>query len=188
MLGQKIGYIRVSSLSQSTERQLDSLTLDRVFEEKASGKDIHGRPVLQEMLRFLRQGDQLYIHSMDRCSRNLLDLIKLVTDLTGRGIKITFVKESLTFSGEDDPMAKLMLGVMGSVAEFERCLIKSRQAEGILKAKQKGNVYLGRRPSLSKKQAEELCSRARAGEKRTALAKEFRISRASLYRYLDPTN
>ncbi len=181
--GQKVGYLRVSSITQSTERQLDSLPLDRVFEEKASGKD-QLRPVLQEMLRFLREGDQLFVHSMDRLARNLSDLLKIVTDLTSKGVRVTFVKESLTFTGDDDPMARLMLSIMGGVAEFERSIIRSRQAEGIALAKAKGNVYKGRKPSLNPAKAEELRSRALAGEKKSALAREFKISRETLYSYL----
>ena len=185
-VGQKVGYLRVSSGTQSTERQLDSLTLDRIFEEKASGKD-QLRPVLQEMLRFVREGDQLFVHSMDRLARNLSDLLKIVTDLTSKGVRVTFVKESLTFTGDDEPMAKLMLSIMGGVAEFERSMIRSRQAEGIALAKAKGNVYKGRKPSLNPTQAEQLRCRAQAGEKKAALAREFKISRETLYSYLRAT-
>jgi len=182
-VGQKVGYLRVSSITQSTERQLDSVTLDRIFEEKASGKD-QDRPVLQEMLRFLRDGDHLFVHSMDRLARNLSDLLKIVTDLTSKGVRVTFVKESLTFTGDDDPMARLMLSIMGGVAEFERSMIRSRQAEGIALAKAKGNVYTGRKPSLSPIKAEELRSRVKAGEQKSALAREFKISRETLYSYV----
>lgn len=182
-VGQKVGYLRVSSITQSTERQLDSVTLDRIFEERASGKD-QDRPVLQEMLRFLREGDHLFVHSMDRLARNLSDLLKIVTDLTSKGVRVTFVKESLSFTGDDDPVARLMLSIMGGVAEFERSMIRSRQAEGIALAKAKGNVYTGRKPSLSHVKAEELRSRVKAGEKKSALAREFKISRETLYSYL----
>jgi len=99
-MGQKVGYIRVSTLTQNLERQLDGIALDRAFEEKASGKD-RERPVLQEMLRFLREGDELFVHSMDRLARNLADLLKMVNELTTKGVRVTFVKESLTFTGDD---------------------------------------------------------------------------------------
>ena len=186
-IGQKVGYLRVSSLTQTTERQLDSLTLDRIFEEKASGKD-QQRPVLQEMLRFLREGDELFVHSMDRLARNLSDLLKIVTDLTTKGVRVTFAKECLTFTGDDEPMAKLMLSIMGGVAEFERSMIRSRQSEGSQLAKAKGNVYKGRKPALGPAQAEQLRCRVQAGEPKAALAREFKISRETLYSYLRMAN
>ena len=92
----------------------------------------------------LREGDTVIVHSMDRLARNLDDLRQLVRTLTGRGINIQFVKESLTFTGEDSPMATLLLSVMGAFAEFERALIRERQLEGIALAKQRG-AYKGRR-------------------------------------------
>ena len=183
-MGQKIGYTRVSTLSQNLDRQLDGILLDRVFEEKASGKD-RERPVLQDMLRFLRDGDELFVHSMDRLARNLGDLLKMVNDLTSKGVKVTFAKESLTFTGDDTPMAKLMLALMGGVAEFERSMIRSRQAEGIALAKKnRPQVYAGRKPSLSPAQAEELRTRAQAGEPKAKLAREFGISRETAYSYI----
>lgn len=115
MNGQKIGYIRVSSAEQNTERQLDGLTMDRVFTDKISGKSTD-RPQLQEMLRFVRDGDHLYVHSMDRLARNLIDLRQMVQELTGRGVRITFVKEGLVFNGDDAAMSVLLLSVMGAVA------------------------------------------------------------------------
>ena len=146
MNGQKIGYIRVSSTDQNTERQLDGMVLDRVFTDKVSGKSV-ARPHLQEMLRFVREGDHLFVHSMDRLARNLIDLRQLVQDLTTRGIKVTFVKEGLVFNGDDAAMSVLLLSVMGAVAEFERSILRERQAEGIRIAKTKG-VYKGRKASL----------------------------------------
>lgn len=150
MNGQKIGYIRVSSSDQNTERQLDGLELDRTFTDKVSGKSTD-RPQLQEMLRFVREGDHLLVHSMDRLARNLIDLRQMVQELTKRGVRITFVKEGLTFNGEDAAMSVLLLSVMGAVAEFERAIIKERQAEGIRIARQKG-VYKGRKAALTDEQ------------------------------------
>ena len=97
-----------------------------------------------------------------------------------------FVKESLTFTGEDSPMATLLLSVMGAFAEFERSLILERQREGIAAAKQRGGVYTGRKPVLTTEQAQQLRERAAAGEKKSALAKEFGISRETVYSYLRP--
>jgi DNA invertase Pin-like site-specific DNA recombinase len=180
--GKRIGYIRVSSVDQNTERQLDGVELDKKFTDKASGKDTK-RPQLQAALEYVRDGDVLIVHSMDRLARNLDDLRKLVTDLTGRGVSVHFVKESLDFTPDkESPMAKLLLSVMGAFAEFERALLKERQREGIAIAKAKG-VYKGRKPSLNAGQVEELHKRIAAGEKKAVIAREFGISRETLYQY-----
>lgn len=181
--GQQIAYIRVSSVGQNTARQLDGLALDKTFEDKVSGKDTN-RPALQECLDYLREGDTLHVHSMDRLARNLDDLRRMVKELTGRGVAVKFHKEGLTFTGEDSPMATLLLSMLGAVAEFERSLIAERRQEGIAIAKAKGDVYKGRKPSLSDEKAAELAKRAAAGENKAALAREFGISRATLYTYI----
>ena len=182
MLGQRIGYVRVSSFDQNPERQLEHVQVDKVFTDKASGKDTQ-RPQLDALLDFVREGDTLVVHSMDRLARNLDDLRRLVQQLTRRGVRITFVKEGLTFTGEDSPMANLLLSVMGAFAEFERALIRERQREGIALAKQRG-VYRGRKKALSPGQAAELCRRVASGERKAKLAREFGISRETLYQYL----
>jgi DNA invertase Pin-like site-specific DNA recombinase len=180
--GQLIGYIRVSTLDQNPDRQLEGHPVDKIFTDKASGKDQH-RPRLKELLNYTREGDTVVVHSMDRLARNLDDLRSLVFSLTQRGIKVQFVKESLTFTGEDSPMANLLLSVMGAIAEFERTLIKERQREGIALAKQKG-LYKGRKPKLSSEQIDELRKRIQATETKTQIAKDLNISRYSLYQYL----
>lgn len=182
MNGQKIGYIRVSSAEQNTERQLDGLTMDRIFTDKISGKSTD-RPQLQEMLRFVRDGDHLYVHSMDRLARNLIDLRQMVQELTSRGVRITFVKEGLVFNGDDAAMSVLLLSVMGAVAEFERAILRERQAEGIRIAKAKG-VYKGRKAALTNEQVEEVRRRLAAGVPKAKVAREFRCSRETLYKYL----
>ena len=182
MKGQRIGYVRVSSFDQNLERQLENVKVDKLFSEKASGKDTH-RPELETLLSFVREGDTIVVHSMDRLARNLDDLRRLVQSLTKRGIRIEFIKENLTFTGEESPMSNLMLSVMGAFAEFERALIRERQREGIALAKQKG-VYRGRAKALSDERANELRQRAKAGEKKSHLAREFAISRETLYQYL----
>ena len=116
-------------------------------------------------------------------ARNLDDLRRLVQKLTRRGVRIEFVKECLTFTGEDSPMANLMLSVMGAFAEFERALIRERQREGIALAKQRGS-YRGRKKALSPERAAELLQRVEAGEEKAKLAREFGISRETLYQYL----
>lgn len=182
MHGQRIGYIRVSTLDQNPNRQLEGVQVSRVFIDKASGKDTQ-RPQLDALLSYVREGDTLVVHSMDRLARNLDDLRRMVQQLTRRGVRIEFVKELLTFTGEDSPMANLLLSVMGAFAEFERALIRERQREGISLAKQRG-VYRGRKKALSESRIEELRRRVDAREPKAALAREFGISRATLYEYL----
>jgi DNA invertase Pin-like site-specific DNA recombinase len=177
----RVGYIRVSSLDQNTERQLDGQDLDKVFTDKASGKDTK-RPQLQAALEYLREGDSLVVHSMDRLARNLDDLRRIVLGLTNKGVLVEFVKERLAFTGEDSAMSQLLLSVMGAFAEFERSLIRERQREGIALAKKAG-VYKGRKPSLTDEQARQLRARITAGEKKAALAREFGISRETVYQY-----
>lgn len=181
MKGHRIGYIRISTLDQNTERQLEGMDLDRVFTDKASGKNAE-RPQLRELLLFVREGDTVVVHSMDRLARNLDDLRKLVSNLTRKHVRIEFAKEGLTFTGEDSPMATFMLSVMGAFAEFERALIRERQREGITLAKKRG-AYKGRKKCLSDEQKAELIRRISAGDKKAVLAREFGVSRDTVYKY-----
>jgi len=176
-----VGYIRVSTIDQNTIRQLDGTDVDKTFTDRASGKDVR-RPQLQAALEYLRDGDVLVVHSMDRLCRNLDDLRKTVIDLTAKGVQVQFMKEGLLFTGDDSAMSKLLLSVMGAFAEFERELMKERQREGIALAKKAG-VYKGRKPALTPERAQELRLRVARGEKRAALAREFGISRETLYQY-----
>ncbi|AIL13772.1 hypothetical protein IM40_10670 (plasmid) [Candidatus Paracaedimonas acanthamoebae] len=180
--GKILGYIRVSSFGQNTERQLDGIPLDKVFTDKASGKDTK-RPGLEELLHYARDGDTIVVHSMDRLARNLDDLRELVKGLTEKGIGIRFEKEQLVFTGEDSPMAKLLLSVMGAFGEFERALIRERQLEGIYLAKQKG-LYKGRKKKLTEEAITELKEKVSQGHSKSAIAKELNISRETLYQYL----
>ena len=162
MQGHRIGYVRVSSFDQNPERQLEQTQVSKVFTDKASGKDTQ-RPQLEALLSFVREGDTVVVHSMDRLARNLDDLRRLVQKLTQRGVRIEFLKEGLVFTGEDSPMANLMLSVMGAFAEFERALIRERQREGIALAKQRG-AYRGRKKALSDEQAATLRSDGRRAQ------------------------
>ena len=182
MIGQRIGYVRVSSVEQNTDRQLEGQELARTFTDKASGKDTQ-RPELEQLLRFVREGDTVVVHSMDRLARNLDDLRRLVADLTKRGVKIQFVKESLTFTGEDSPMSNLLLSVMGAFAEFERALIRERQREGVALAKQRG-AYKGRKKTLSPQDVATVKKRIAEGETKAQVARDLGLSRETLYQYL----
>ena len=180
-MGQRVGYQRVSTVDQNTARQLDGVDLDKVFTDTASGKDTK-RPELVRALEYVREGDTLVVHSMDRLARNLEDLRRIVRELTGKGVRVEFVKESLTFTGEDSAMNTLLLSMLGAVAEFERSMILERQREGIAIAKAAGK-YKGRRASLTADQAEELRQRLTTGESVTALARDYGISRQTVYHY-----
>lgn len=186
MNGQQIGYRRVSSVDQNTARQLDGVVLDKVFEDHASGKDTD-RPELVRCLDHVREGDTLHVHSMDRLARNLDDLRRMVKDLTGRGVVVRFHKEGQIFSGQDSPIANLMLSLLGAVAEFERSLILERQREGIAAAKVKG-IYKGRKVSVSPEQVEQIRARAAAGESKTDIAREYGVSRETVYTYIRSAN
>jgi hypothetical protein len=184
--GQLIGYIRVSTELQNTARQeeaLADLKLDKVFTDKASGKDTD-RPQLQAALAHLREGDEFFCYSFDRLSRSLTDLINLVKSLTARGVKVQFIKESLTFTNDNNPMSNLLLGVMGSLSEWERAVIRERQLQGIAIAKSNG-VYKGRKKALSDADVVKLRSLVAAGTPKTQIANEFGISRQTLYAYLN---
>ncbi|GEP28254.1 recombinase family protein [Cryobacterium levicorallinum] len=182
MAGQRVSYVRVSSQDQSTVRQLAGVEVDRTFEDKASGKD-QNRPQLEELIKFVRDGDTVLVHSMDRLARNLDDLRSIVRRLTEKKVQVQFVKEQLTFTGEDNAMSQLLLSVMGAFAEFERSLIRERQREGIALAKKRG-IYRGRAPSLDAPRAVELREKAAAGVSKAELARQFGVSRETVYAYL----
>lgn len=185
MSKRNIGYIRVSSAGQNTDRQLDGVALDVIYEEKVSGKD-RNRPELQNMLKAITTGDTVHVHSMDRLARNMVDLHHLVEEMTGKGATVLFHKENLTFDGaKRDSYADMLLGILGSVAQFERAIIKERQAEGIAKAKE-GGAYAkhGKKPVITQATIDEINRRVEAGEPKARIAKDLKISRDSLYRLL----
>ena len=180
-MGQRVGYLRVSTMDQNTDRQLDGVALDKVFTDKASGKDTH-RPELTRAIDYVREGDTLVVHSMDRLARNLEDLRRIVRELTSKGVRVEFAKESLTFTGEDSAMNTLLLSMLGAVAEFERSMILERQREGIAIARTAGK-YKGRKASLTPAQAAQMRERLAAGDSVTALAADYGVSRQTIYNY-----
>ena len=180
--GKRIGYVRVSSVDQNTVRQLDGIQVDKKFTDKASGKDTN-RPQLQAALDYLRDGDVLVVHSMDRLARNISDLLHTVQTLNDRGVVVEFVKEGLHFTGDDSAMSKLMLTIMGGVAEFERAMIRERQLEGVAKAKEAGK-YRGRQSTMTSVQVQTIRERVAAGCNKAALAREFGVTRQTIYNLL----
>jgi DNA invertase Pin-like site-specific DNA recombinase len=177
----RIGYVRVSSVDQNEQRQLEGVEVDKTFTDKASGKDTK-RPQLQACLEYIREGDVLIVHSMDRLARNVDDLRRIVKELTAKGVQVQFIKEGLTFNGDDSPMSNLLLTMLGAVAEFERSLLRERQREGIAIAKRNG-VYKGRKPSLASERVVEMLAQIAAGEMKSKVARNFGISRETLYQY-----
>lgn len=184
MKGQKVGYVRVSSVEQNTGRQLDGIEVDRLFIDRASGKNTD-RPKFQEMLNYVREGDKIIVHSMDRFARSLKDLVTEVEQLIKQGIAIQFVKENITFTAESTPMDNLMLQLMGAFAQFERSIILERQKEGIKLAALQGK-YKGRVHKLNLEQTYALRKAWQDGlyPSKVALGKAFGISRQAVYRYL----
>ena len=183
--GQVVGYARVSSASQNLDRQLEALRsagCERIFQEKVSGAS-RDREQLDAALTYLREGDTLICTSMDRLARSLPDLHSLVRELTDREIAVRFLKEGQIYSRESDSVSRLMLSLLGAVAEFERSLIRERQAEGIARAKARG-VYKGRPTALDESQAQKLNDLAAVGVPKSKIAEQLGISRATVYRYL----
>ena len=171
-----IGYIRVSTVEQNTDRQLDGLQFDKTFTDHCSGGSTQ-RPALESMLEFVREGDTVNVHSIDRLARNSVDLLRLVGDFKLLGVSVVSHRESLTFSaGHQDPMNELMLSMIGAFAQFERSVLKERQAEGIAKAK---GIYTGTKPSIDRKAVLELLSDAVSPSQ---IAKDLGIGRNSVYR------
>lgn len=183
MGGHSVGYVRVSSADQNTDRQLDKIKLDKTFTEKASAGS-RKRPVLAEALAYLRKDDTLHVHSIDRLARNLKDLLDIVSGLKAKGVSVRFHKEQLTFGAGDDPMSKLMLQIFGAVAEFERALIRERQAEGIAKAQKKG-VRFGQKPKLSVAQIKEVQQMVADRYTKRSIAEKFGVSVPTIYNSLN---
>ena len=182
--GQIVGYARVSSPEQNLDRQTSRLTdagAHKLFTDTVSGST-RDRPGLDAALEYLRANDTLLVVSMDRLARSLVDLHTLVDELSTHGITVTFLQEGQSYSANPSPTGKLLLGMLGAVAEFERSIIRERQAEGIARAKARG-VYKGRKPVPGEKieQARKLVSQ---GVPKARVARDLGISRSSLYKHL----
>ena len=179
-----IAYIRVSSKDQNLDRQrmiLEEHKIERWYEEKASGKDTE-RQELKNMLDFVREGDTVYIVSFDRLARSVADLLQITDFLKKKKVHLVSVKEKIDSS---TPNGRLMLTVIGAIAEFERAIIRERQTEGIALAKERG-VYAGRKPKeINKELFNEYYQQWR--NRRLTLvdfAKRMGISRSTAYRLI----
>lgn len=180
----RVAYIRVSSADQNLDRQrleLDENKIEKWFEEKVSGKDME-RPELKRMLEFLREGDTLYISDFSRLARSVVDLLRICDELNRKNVKLVSMKEKIDTNTNE---GRLMLTVIGAIAEFERAIIRERQAEGIAIAKAKGR-YAGRKPMKINQDFFDECYRLWRGRKMTLvdLAKRLNISRSTAYRLI----
>lgn len=173
-----VGYIRVSTTEQNTERQLDGVTLDKVFTDKVSGKNTN-REGLAAMLAYVREGDTLHVHSIDRLGRNTRDLLNIIHDLKGRGVAIQFHKEGQTVSN-NNPFGDLMLTVLAGVAQMERDMMLSRQREAYDVAKASGKK-IGRGNAKSIDRAAIIADLA-AGKSLRLTAKDNGVSLNTVYR------
>jgi DNA invertase Pin-like site-specific DNA recombinase len=178
-----IGYRRCSTEDQNLDRQ-DLGQCDEVFEEKLSGKSAADRPALQEMIKYARKGDTVVVWSIDRMARDLRDLQDIVATLNEKGVTVSFLTERLTFDPDgNDALARLQLQMMGAFAEFERNIIRARQAQGIAKAKAKG-IYAnhGRKPSVDRDKVHTLRAQGLSTYK---IAANMGISRMTVHRILN---
>ena len=179
---QRVAYRRVSTNSQSLERQLPNESFDKEFHDYLSAKAPH-RSGLQSAIEYLRPGDQLIVHSIDRLARSLSDLERLVKLFTDTGVTVEFRVEKLVLKPDSkaDPVSKMMLQVIGSIAEFERSMIKERQREGIAAAIAAGKQF-GRPRSLTDTQLRSLRAKRGAGKSIRELQDEFNLSKSTVYR------
>ncbi|MCA2008509.1 recombinase family protein [Tritonibacter mobilis] len=180
-----VGYARTSTLDQKAglegqERELKAAGCDRLFIEQVSSVDVTARERLAEALSFVREGDTLIVTKLDRLARSVAHLLEILDTLTDRGAALRILNMGIDTS---TPTGKLMLTVLGGVAEFEREIMLERQREGIAKAKAAGK-YKGRKATARAK-AEEVFKLHREGVGGTEIAKRLEIGRASVYRILD---
>ncbi|GAA2926228.1 recombinase family protein [Microbacterium luteolum] len=182
---QVVGYVRVSSSDQNEARQLEAIgAVDRIFAEKVSAGSRFSRVALEECIRYVRDGDIVRVASMDRLARSMRDLRQIIDELLAKGAAVEFVKESQTYSpGPSNALANLMLNMLGAFAEFERALIRERQAEGIQLAKKAGK-YRGRNRKLASSQVDEIRQLVDAGVPKSEVARRFEINRSTVYRLL----
>lgn len=183
MTGKRIGYIRVSTVDQNPDRQLEGVQLDKKFIDFASAKS-RDRPALKQLFEYVREGDCVIVHSMDRLARNSRDLRDIVEEFIAQKVRVQFIKENLVFNGNDDAMSMLMLALMSAFAEFEYAYIRERQLEGIEVAKRQGKYKGGLKTKLTKDLKEKLIAALHTRKSKTEIAEELGVSRTALYKYI----
>lgn len=179
----KVGYVRASTEDQNTIRQekiMEELGVEKVYIEKVSGKSREGRPELEAMMAFVREGDVVVVESISRFARSTRDLLNLVEELTGKNVDFVSQKESIDTK---TPQGKFMLTVFGAMAELEREQILQRQKEGIAAAKEAGK-YKGRKPiEVDEELLKDIHGKWYKNEITTAHAiKKLGVSRNTFYR------
>ena len=175
-----VGYARVSSFGQSLEVQLDKLShCEKVFQEKKSGRT-DNRAELQNCLTYLRDGDTLVITKLDRLGRSIRDLLNIINQLEKNNVSFQVLDQQIDTS---TPSGKLLLHMLGAIAEFENDLRASRQSEGIQKALSNG-VQFGRKSKLTDDEVLAMRGKREAGTKIKDMMAEYGLSKASIYRLL----
>lgn len=179
-----IGYARVSSVGQSLEVQLAKLEhCNRIFQEKKSAAKGQ-RPRLEACLEYVREGDTLIVTRLDRLARSTLHLCQIADELTRKNVNLQVLDQSIHTG---DATGRLLFNMLGAIAQFETELRAERQMDGIRKARERG-VKFGAQPKLSAAQVEELRERRKAGALIKTLMADYRLSKASVYRYLSETD
>lgn len=174
----KVGYARVSTAGQSLDAQLEQLgKLDKIFQEKMSGKSM--RPEMLNMIQYVREGDQVIVTKLDRLARSTKDLLEILDQLQNKGVSLKILNINLDTG---TPTGKLMVTMLGAIAQFERELMLERQAEGIIRAKAAGK-YKGRQPTAMEK-APEVFELQGRGLSKAATARKLGISESSVRRII----
>jgi len=177
----QVGYARVSSVGQSLDVQLEKLRdCHEIFQEKVSGLD-DKRPQLAECLKYLRKGDTLIVTKLDRLARSTVHLWKIAEVLNEKGVELKVLDQNVDTSTST---GRLLFNMLGVIAQFETEIRSERQADGIRRAKSKG-IHFGRTYKLTEEQGKELYQKRQSGIKIKDLMKEYDLSKASLYQYLN---
>jgi len=179
-----VGYARVSSVGQSLDVQLDKLKqCDKVFQEKRSGSS-NQRPRLKACLEYVREGDTLVVTRLDRLARSTLHLCQIADQLEQKQVTLQVIDQNIHTG---DATGRLLFNMLGAIAQFETEIRAERQMDGIRNAKARG-VRLGRKKDLTEQECLELRQKREQGALIKTLMKDYRLSKASVYRYLDGVN